>query len=224
GPALLHAENLDDPDVAPQHLKELPDWATGHETERAKKIKALAGHFRQTAKEKSVGDAIDELVRSDDPLAREAGVYLMGATDDLRRLGAAMVGAKHRDVWDTGVLALRHWIGRGPGQDQKLYKALIEGAGMPASQAETVMDLLHGFSDDDLTHPITYQALLVLLESDRLAIRGLAYWHLSRLAPAGREFGYDPLAPKEQRQAALKEWHKLIPPGKVPTSGWTGVK
>src|SRR5207245_284097 len=99
-----------------------------------------------------------------------------------------------------------------------------EKTNLPAKQAETVLDLLHGFSEDDLTHPITYQVLLVLLESDRLAIRGLAYWHLSRLAPAGRELGYDPLAPKEQRQAALKKWQKLIPPGKVPASGWTGVK
>jgi len=68
------------------------------------------------------------------------------------------------------------------------------------------------------------QALLVLLESDRLAIRGLAHWHLQRLAPEGRAFGYDPLAPKEQRQAALKKWQQLIPLGKVPASGWTGGK
>jgi hypothetical protein len=224
GPALLHADNLDDPDVAPIHLKKLPDWATGEETERTRKIKALATGFRKTAREKSVGAAIDELLHSDDPLARQGAVTLMGATDDLRRLGEALVGAKHADVWDNGVLVLRHWIGRGPGQDQKLYKALTEGARMPASQAETVMDLLHGFSEDDLTHPITYQALLVLLESDRLAIRGLAHWHLTRLAPEGREFGYDPLAPKEQRQVALKKWQKLIPPGKVPASGWTGGK
>jgi hypothetical protein len=95
---------------------------------------------------------------------------------------------------------------------------------MPAKQAETVLDLLHGFSEDALTDPITYQTLLVLLESDRLAVRGLAYWHLYRLAPAGREFGYDPLAPKEARRAALAKWQKLIPPGKVPASGWTGVK
>ena len=92
---------------------------------------------------------------------------------------------------------------------------------MPASQAQTVLELLHGFSEDDLKRPITYQALLMLLESDRLAIRGLAHWHLQRLAPEGRAFGYDPLAPKEQRQAALKKWQQLIPLGKVPVSGWT---
>jgi len=50
-------------------------------------------------------------------------------------------------------------------------------------------------------------------EACNLAIRGLAYWHLSRLAPAGLKFGYAPLAPKEQRDAAIKEWRKLeLPP------------
>src|SRR5436309_14300256 len=85
GYALLHTENLDDPVLAPVRLDKLPEWAMGQETERTKKIKALAIGFRRTAREKSVGAAIDELLRSEDPLARQGAVTLMGATDDLRR-------------------------------------------------------------------------------------------------------------------------------------------
>ena len=70
--------------------------------------------------------------------------------------------------------------------------------------------------DDDLAQPETYQLLLGYLDNDLLAIRGLAYWHLKRLVPAGEKIGYDPLASKDKRDAAIAEWKKLVPPGTVP--------
>jgi hypothetical protein len=217
GPALLQVDNLEKTTSAsPAYLEKLPEWVNGKETEKQKKLQAMAKRFRARAAEKSLGEAIDMLLNSDDTYERQVAIYLMGATDDLERLGQALTHAKHRDVWDTGVLALRHWIGRAPRQDQKLYHVLIEKVKMPAAQAETVLGLLHGFGEDDLTQPATYQALLGLLESDRLALRGLAYWHLHRLAPDGRKFEYDPLASPEKRKAAVQEWRKLLPPGKLP--------
>lgn len=216
GPALLHAGNLDVADAAPQHLDRVPEWADGRETEREKKFAAIAARFRGVAVEKSVEAAVDALLKSDDADERAVAVTLMGATDDLRRLAEVMATAAHPDVWDTGVLTLRHWIGRGPGQDQKLYKGLVEKGGLPPVQAETVLQLLHGLPEEALALPVTYQALIRLLESERLAIRGLAYWHLTRLVPDGRDLGYDPLGPKEKREEAIKRWQKHIPPGKVP--------
>ncbi len=216
GPALVAATTLDDDHVSPQFLEKLPEWAEGKESPRSKLVKEILGRFRRDAVEKSVGEAIDNLLNSESANDRRAAVTIMGATDDLRRLGQALAAAKHPDVWDNGVLALRHWIGRGPGQDQKLYKMLVEEVKMPAAQAQTVMHLLHSFGEDDVKQPATYQALIGLLESDRLAIRGLAHWHLYRLAPAGQKFGFDPLAPAEKRAEAVKRWRELIPPGKLP--------
>jgi hypothetical protein len=216
GPALIQVSSLDDTDYTPIRLDKAPAWAEGKLTDEQKKVREAAVGFRRLVKEKSLGEAIDTLLKSEDPLLRRAAVNLMGATDDLERLGATLTKAKQWDVWDSGVLALRHWIGRGPGQDQKLYQALITRAKMPASQAETVMQLLHGLSEEDLDQPVIYQVLIRLLASDRLAIRGLAYWHLSRLVPAGKEFGYGPLESPEKRAAAIKRWQQLIPPGKLP--------
>jgi hypothetical protein len=65
------------------------------------------------------------------------------------------------------------FVGREPGQDQKLYRALIAGRIMTSTQAETVLQLLHNFSDEELTQPETYEGLIDLLGSDQLAIRGL---------------------------------------------------
>jgi hypothetical protein len=132
------------------------------------------------------------------------------------RLGAVLANAKHADTWDYGVRALRHWIGRGPGQDMKLYNGLIKEAKMSELEAETVLQLLHSFGEDQLTHPELYEVLIDFLDHDKLAIRGLAHWHLYRLVPEGQKIAYSPLDPKESRMKPIQEWKKLIPPGKLP--------
>jgi hypothetical protein len=81
-----------------------------------------------------------------------------------------------------------------------------------------VLQLLHNFDDDALRQPETFEGLLDLLESDQLAIRGLAHWHLYRLVPRGRTIGYDPLAAREKRALAVQEWRNLIPTGQLPPS------
>jgi hypothetical protein len=139
----------------------------------------------------------------------------MGATDDLPRLGKALRETKHPDVWDSGVVALRHWIGRGPGQDQILHARLLDNKFTPV-QAETVMQLLHSFSDDELTQPELYHSLIDYLDNETRAIRGLAYWHLIRLVPQGQNFGYNPLEDKAERAKAIEKWRKFIPKGKLP--------
>jgi hypothetical protein len=82
--------------------------------------------------------------------------------------------------------------------------------------AETIMQLLHSFGEADLARPETYQTLIDYLDHNLLGIRALAYWHLYRLVPAGRDLGYNPLDPKDAREVAIKKWRELVPPGKVP--------
>lgn len=217
GPALLMTTGLGAYAPERHHLDKLPDWATGEaDSDRAKKVKANVAKFREAVRKQPVGEVLDQMLQSDDESVRRGAVNLMGALDQLPQLGEAMRNAKHLDVWDNGVLALRHWIGRGPGQDLKLYQGLIDSKRYTPAQAATVLNLLHSFGEDDLAHPETYEALLKYMENDNLAIRGLAYWHLSRLVPAGKKFGFNPMAPKEEREKALKEWHNLIPEGKMP--------
>jgi hypothetical protein len=217
GQALLEGDTSDDTDPLPQHLDKLAGWAAAPDSsERAKKLKALMARWRRRAAEKSVGEAVGEMLNSDDPMARGAAVLLLAATDDLERLAEALRTTTHQDVWDAAVIALRHWIGRGPGQDQKLYQGLVEKCHVPPREAEGIMQLLHSFGSDELARPETYQVLINYLGSERTSLRELAYWHLARLAPAGRKLGYDPLAPKEKRAEAIRAWRLLIPPGKVP--------
>jgi hypothetical protein len=217
GPALLQWDSLTGTDLAPQRLEKLPSWATDDETtEQARAKKANLEELRRLVTTKSIPAALDELLASKDPARRRLAVLAMGALDDLPRLGQALTNAKHPDVWDNGVLALRHWIGRGPGQDQKLYQGLIKEAGFNPLEAEAVLQLLHSFGEADLARPETYEMLLDYLEHDRLSLRGLAHWHLFRLVPAGRAIGYNALAPQAERDRAVQKWRKLIPAGQLP--------
>jgi hypothetical protein len=217
GPALLITNSLAGDAPSQEKLDQLPAWATGgNDSEQAQKIKANLAKFRDQIRTQPVGEVLDRMVKSDDPLLRRSAVRLMGALDDLPRLGQALTNTPHTDVWDNGVLTLRHWIGRGPGQDLRLYNGMVATGKYTRAQAATVLNLLHSFGEDDLAQPETYEALIRYMEDDNLAIRGLAYWHLSRLVPAGKKFGFNALAPKEERQRAVKQWRELIPAGKMP--------
>jgi hypothetical protein len=219
GPALLEWDSVSGRDESPVHLDQLPAWAQseGAPTAEAQQRRAVIARFRQALLTKGADKALDEFLDSDSPADRGLAVFVLGALDNLPRLGKALREAKHFDVWDNGVVALRHWVGRKPGQDQILYNRLIETANYKPKQAEAVVQLLHSFGDEELARPEVYQTLIDFMEHDLLAIRGLAYWHLYRLVPAGRELGYNPLGPKEQRDEGLKKWRELIPPGTVPS-------
>jgi hypothetical protein len=221
GPATIEWDSVTGQDPTPHRLEKLPAWAkkAGEQTEEARKKKAIQAQMRQRLLEtKSIDKVLDELINSDDPMARRLAVVAMGAFDDLKRLGEALSKTTHQDVWDNGVLVLRHWIGRGPGQDQRLYQGLIDRANYSPIQAEAALQLLHSFGEADLARPETYQMLIDYLGHDKLAIRGLANWHLYRLVPAGREIGYSPMASKEERDAAIAKWRKLVPKGTVPSA------
>lgn len=218
GPALIQMDLAHGFDPTPQPLQEIPEWARENvkETEESKQRKAAFVKFRKSVLKNGIDATLDEFAESDDPACRRLAVFAMGALDDLERLAHVLNHTKHPDVWDNAVRALRHWIGRGPGQDQLLYQALQEKRGYSAAHAGTVLQLLHSFGEEDLTRPETFEVLILYLNHEKLAIRGLAHWHLIRLVPAGKSIGYDPLGKPEDRAKAQAEWHKLIPAGSLP--------
>jgi hypothetical protein len=218
GPAMIEWDSVSGHDETPEHLDKLPAWADSADADTPEgKIKLeVLGRFRQALLSGSIDDTLQTFVKSDSEPDRRLAIYVMAALDKLSDLGKAMRETKHADVWDNAVQALRHWIGRGPGQDQLLYKGLIDVAKYEPIQAETVVQLLHSFSDADLARPETYQGLIDYLEHNSPAIRALAYWHLVRLVPQGRSFGYNPGDSKENRDAAIRKWRALVPPHKMP--------
>lgn len=217
GPALLEGSQVADPNAFPSKLDKLPDWAVAP-ADSDKKVGAGLARLGDLVRRASVSSAINQLLQSNDAAERNVAVALQGATDDLDGLSESLARPRTSDILEDAIKASRNWIGREPGQDAKLYRTLIDNQKLSAVQAETVLQLLHGFDDDSQGQPETFEALIDLLESDQPAIRGLAQWHLYRLAPAGRKIDYDALASTEKRAAAVEQWRKLIPVGKLPPS------
>jgi hypothetical protein len=78
------------------------------------------------------------------------------------------------------------------------------------------MQLLHGFTEEQLRQPQAWEALIGYLKSDKGPIRALAYWHLWRHYPDGRQAKYNPAGDSKQRDVAYAAWAKLLQDGKLP--------
>jgi hypothetical protein len=147
---------------------------------------------------------------------RVLAIYSLGACDATSALIDALQDPR-TDVRETAILALRDWTSLHADRDLKLYKQLHDDKGYTWHHAEIVMTLLHSPSEEAIRKPDTYVALLAYLQHDKLAIRELGWWHLSRLDPDGaKEIPFDPAGPSEQRAAVVAKWKQRIPEGKVP--------
>jgi hypothetical protein len=223
GPAVLHWLSGDGSGgVRVERIEDLPAWVKPGlaALPKLKDITAVMKLLEQRFVEhSSIDEALADSLDSDNPNTRRIAVYGLGALDDLPRLVDALTNKRHPDVRDTAVVALRHWIGRGPGQDMKLYDVLVKDKHYSEGQAEIVLQLLHSFGDSDLARPATYETLIDYLMHDNLAVRQLAHFHLVRQVPAGRNIAYDAAAPEDARKQAYEKWKELVPSGKLPPRG-----
>ncbi len=217
GPAFIDWSNTGGGSPTPLKLDELPPWTAEDPTTAAGKEK-MAGieKLRKLIVAKGVDDALEEMYKSDNKLYQRGAIVLWGATDHMDRLAAVLQGSGDPEIWNQAVITIRHWIGRAPGQDQILYGMLIDKTKMSPAHAGTIMQLLHSFDEAALKKPETYDMLISYLDHERLGVRGLAYWHLRRLVPAGKDIKYNPLDSAEARAPAIEQWRKLIPAGEVP--------
>jgi hypothetical protein len=218
GPAFVEWDSLLGTRPQPQKLDKLPEWADPEnlQSEEAKKAAAAIEKFR-AARAEHAATALKSYLESDDRIEQRIALITLGATDDLEPLGRSLASARTPEQWDFGITIVRHWLGRCPGHDQKLYAMLTSPAqGYSPAHARTMIQLLLGFSPDDLRQPETFEVLIEYLKHEQRAVRNLAAWHLVRLAPQGKSIGFKPNGTPEEFDAAYQAWKKLIPSGTLP--------
>ncbi len=130
----------------------------------------------------------------------------------------------------TAIFAIRHWLNRGPEQIKKLYDSsskeptglLLDGRKFTPTEADRILKLLFGLNSDERTKE-HLEELVVLMNNSKPALRQLAFWDLLRYSqgvqpglpvtrgPSCRR--YDPAWPERDRNAAVKEWERLIETG-----------
>jgi hypothetical protein len=201
-------------EAEPTRLEKLPEGVRPLDDKESKlfqEICTCAGHL--TAKD--VGKVVDHFLHSANKVERLFGVTAAGAVDDLPRVLTALADPKYADLRDHTVLVLRNWMGRGPGQVEKLHEALRK-AKYSEVQTRTILRLLFGFTPEERADPGTYEMLIGFLKHSQLPVRELARWHLVRLVAAGRDIPYDAAAPAAERQRGHAAWQALVPEGKLP--------
>jgi hypothetical protein len=191
--------------------------------EEKTKLQLVSADAKQLEKG-SLKEGLDGLMEAKTIHGPRVAVVIAGALDDLPRVIAALGDPKRADVREMAVLVLRNWLGRGPGQADKLFAALTGEGKYSRIDAGTVLFLLFGLDEHQLAQPAAYDILIAMLGNEKLAVRELANWHLQRLVPAGKDIAYDPAGPAEARQEAQASWRRLIPPGQVPPKTKTDDK
>lgn len=217
GPAQLSWTSTGGSDPKAVKLDRLPAWASpqAERTPEALGFREAVSKLRNLRAD-NPGAAADALLASKVPFEWRVGLVTAAATDDLPKLAKVLSESADPAVWDSGVTVLRHWLGRGPGQDRRLFQFLTQDLKYEPAAAATVIDLLAGFGPAELNRPETYDVLVEYLQHDRPAVRNLAAWHLVRLVPAGKAIPFRPNASKADLVPAYKEWRRLVPLGTLP--------
>jgi hypothetical protein len=226
GRAYFHGDSVSGPDEGgPKRRTSLPAWADPKvpAPPEAKTIAAVVKAYRSAilADKEPEEVARDLLARADKDkdrsraaMTRQLVVYAQAALDNVDWVAQTLANPLHPEMRQAAVVALRHWIGSGPGRDEELYERLTGELEYTKAEAATILQLLH--SPFAANQPETFEALIAYLGHARPAVRELAAWHLYRLAPAGRDIAYDPTAPAAERTKAVARWRKLIPSGELP--------
>ncbi|MCY2940370.1 MAG: hypothetical protein NTV50_01715 [Planctomycetota bacterium] len=220
GPAMLSWNSADGSHPIKSKLEKLPEWTLPPDLSKPivrDRMGAVLKIREQFLAEKPLPEILSSMAISESEADRFIAINLILATDQLDLFFKSFVSSKNYDVIENGIIGLRHWIGRKPGQDLKLYEFVISSRHYTKKQAEIFIDLLHSFGDDELKEPETFEALIGYLGSDKTGIRALANWHLHRLVPKGRDIKFDTLANEAERKEAIAKWKKLVPKGTVPS-------
>lgn len=219
GPSLLvwsSAKGASDP----QNLEAIPDWLVGKGIPKGvdEKLVKETNQIRQdmisNLNAKNLDVLLAEMRESPNPIARRLSVLALGAMDELPALVDLLEQDKQPDLRMTAIEVLRNWIAHSRSSEYKLYDLLRSKYKM--TEAETIMQLLHSFSERATQQPDTYELLIDYLIHPVMPIRELGAWHLYQMAPAGRNIPYNASADSQVRQRAHASWRALIPPGHLP--------
>jgi hypothetical protein len=226
GPALFFWDSVVGVVPNPVSPAELPPWAKPDADKAPADVavqEVLKPLIERLANKPPAGAIADFLASAEKAsgqgkadLIRELAVRAFGAVDDLPGLFKALGNETNGIERAVAVETLRHWIGRKPGQDATLGRFLVRDQKYTPEHAATVLQLLHSYGQKSIEDPVTYEVLIAYLQHDKLPIRELAAFQLYRLAPVGEGIRYDPAAPAEKREQAVKAWKKLIPTGELP--------
>ncbi|NBO93703.1 MAG: hypothetical protein EBV06_15545 [Planctomycetia bacterium] len=224
GRSYFQGDSVNGPDPGgPQQVKETPDWADPKA--KPTKVGILADEVIKEYAGKLKGEepgavaqaffalSLKDKIAERGAMVRQIVVTTLAALDEVDKVVDLLETSPNHDARKAAVIGLRHWIGAREGRDDKLHDLLIENRHYTKVEADVILNLLHSPFDPNVAE--TYDTLIAYLKHRKQAVRELSHWHLTRLAPLGRDIPYDAHGPAEERAKAADAWRKLeLPPKK----------
>ena len=176
--------------------------------------------------------ALKETLEKTDPASRRLAVYCLEALDDISTL-VDVLGDEDVTHWpdrEAAYFSLQRWVSRATpeqmkqlfDEDKKPFTGILRNKGFKKVEAARFLTLLHPFLFEELTKVETYGDLAADLESSRIAIAEMAYYHLLGLSGGVKlPAGFNAAASIDDRERFAGEVQKLIdkkllPPAPAP--------
>ena len=202
------AANVKNSEIGRPSQLVLPDWLEPDPKRAASKNKRPYNLVfeKEFDVEQPLLLSMPAVVSNPRPAISELSVKCLALTDSYEPLVKALAQADHREARLAAITGLRQWLPLDP-KNRSLLKAVLAKHFLP-SEADAVYRLLWGFDLSDAKAPMTSRALVGWLESEQLAIRELAFFHVQRLT--GLKHEYSPINPPGQRRAAVERWYSHL--------------
>lgn len=202
------AANLRNSEIGRASQLLLPDWLEPDPKRAAAKMKRPYSSLfeKEFDADQPLLLNMPAVVANPRPALSELAVKCLALTDSYGPLVKALSKGDHREARLAAITGLREWLPLDP-RNQRLLKTELTKHFLP-SEGDAVYQLLWGFDQSDAKNPVTSRMLVGWLESEHLAIRELAFFHVQSLT--GLKHEYSPINPPAQRRAAVDRWYNHL--------------
>lgn len=199
----LAPSDLDGEGGVPKPLAVLPGWLVpGSRTSSAAQRTMSTRFAREFDLQQPIRLSVVAAVKSPLPGISELAVGCLALTAHLEPLVQALAESEFGESRQAAFDGLRLWLVGASGRGKELREEL--GRWFQQSEVDTVYRLLWGFNKSDGVARETSGQLVDWLSNDHVAIREMAFYHVSRITD--RKYEYRPDVPAGRRSAAVGRW------------------
>jgi len=193
-------------EVGPQ--RPIPNWLTPEGIPQTHADKKLVQMYEKEFNiDQPVSMSIPALVPDRREVISAYATYTLGLVDDIPMLVKALQ-SEHEKTRQAAIWSLRSWLPSDPNNTAQLEQEVARI--FPEEVVTNVVELLWGYSRDDAKDPIISQKLVALMDHKQIAIRELAFFHVSQLTPRTSAHGYRTSLADSPRNAALTGWRNML--------------
>ena len=192
--------------VGPQRA--IPDWLNADGVSLTAADKKWHQMFeKEFAIDQPVSKSIPALVSDRRETISSLATYTLGLVDDIPMLVKALQ-SEYEETRRAAIWGLRGWLLSDPNNTALLEMEVARI--FPDEDVDKVVELLWGYKESDAKDPAISRQLLEWMDHNEIAIRELAFYHVSQLTARHNAHGYRASLADAPRNAALMGWRSQI--------------